>query len=39
MKNLKPILITAGIALAVILAYPFVKPWLQKIPVLGSYVQ
>ena len=36
--TMKKILWTAGIALAVAIAYPIIKPYLQKIPVVGSYI-
>jgi len=40
MKNInwKGILITAGIALGVVLLYPKLRPYAQKLPVVGAWL-
>jgi len=40
MKNInwKGIAVTAGIALAVFLVYPRIRPMLQKLPVIGAWL-
>jgi hypothetical protein len=40
MKNInwKGIAVTAGIALGVFLLYPMIRPFAQKIPVIGKWL-
>ena len=40
MKNInwKGIAVTAGIALAVFLLYPMIRPFAQKLPVIGKWL-
>ena len=38
MKKFTPYLITFGIAILAIVLWPTVKPFVQKIPVIGSLV-
>jgi hypothetical protein len=38
MKKYMPYLVTAGIALAVVLFWPKLQPYAQKIPVIGNWL-
>jgi len=38
MKKITPYLITAGVAIvAVVVVYPLIRPYVQKIPLIGGY--
>ena len=38
MKKYTPYLVTAGIALLVVIFWPTIKPYAQKIPVIGKWI-